>query len=149
MFGKIKTLSRFASRISTSLLRPLTAGYQTRVQDGAVCVETSRYSHATNPGGERIYFSKPVVAGSGLTASVSARPGDRYLWMVLHQDGRFVWEGAVHANAAKSLAATLSSAAVRAHRLTGYRMTSGCWETQVEQTQFAKDRVEDQLSLFV
>ena len=146
MFGK--TLSRFVARVSASLLRPLTAGAQTRVQDGAVCVETSRYSHATNPGGSRVYFSKPFVAGCGLTASVGTVQGDTHLWVVLHQDGRFLWEGAMHVNAAKSLAATFSSAAVRARPATGNKMTGCDWAGQVEVTADARGKVTEQLSLF-
>lgn len=149
MFGKIKTVSRFASRISASLLRPLTAARQTRVLEGAQCVETSRYSYATNPGGfERIYFSKPYTAGRGLTASVSAIAGDKYLWVVLHQDGQFVWEGGMHVNVAKSLAATFSSAAVRARPATGNKMTGSDWEGQVQVTADARYKTEEQLSLF-
>ena len=148
MFGKIKTVSRFASRISASLLRPLTAARQTRVLEGAQCVETSRYSYATNPGGERVYFSKPFASGSGLTASVAASSGDNYLWVVLHQNGQFVWEGPVHVNAAKSLAATFSSAAVRARPATGYKMTGSDWAGQVEVTADARYKAEEQLSLF-
>jgi len=145
MFGKIRS-NRFVQTIASSLLRPLArTGY---IVPEAETVETSRYSYATNRNGSRLYFSKPEFVGCDLTVEVSTNRGNRSMWMVVKHYGKTVWEGSVSVNNAKAVAATLSSAAVRAQPQTGYRMGHSHWAPQASITADAAVSARAEASLF-
>ena len=145
MFGKIRS-NRFVQSITSSLLRPLAhAGH---VAPEAKAVETSRYSYATNRNGSRLYFSKPDFVGCGLTVEVSTNRGNRSMWMIVKYYGKAVWEGPVSVDNAKAVAATLSSAAVRAQPQTGYRMGHSHWAPQASVTADAAVTARTEASLF-
>ena len=114
----------------------------------AKAVETSRYSYATNRNGSRWYFSKPEIVGCDLTVEVNTKRGDRSMWMVVKQFGKPVWEGPVSVSNAKAVAATLSSAAVRAQPQTGYRMGHTHWASQASVTADAAVTARTEASLF-
>jgi len=145
MFGKIRS-NRFVQTIASSLLRPLArTGY---VAPEAKAVETSRYSYATNRCGTRWYFSKPDFVGCGLTVEVYTKRGDRLMCRIVKQYGKTVWEGPVSVENAKAVAATLSSAAVRAQPQTGYRMGHSHWAPQASITADAAVTARAEASLF-
>ena len=118
---------------------------------GADCtvVETSRYTHATDPVSKtRVYMSKPSWA-NGLTVTTSpVRAGDEYIHLTLCEGRKVVAQVTCKVTDAKAVAATLSSACMKAQSRTGFKMAASEWQTANDTATVARAEAAYTASLF-
>jgi hypothetical protein len=140
MFSRIiKTVRNLAAHpASFTSVRALAARAGHFLYLDAKIVETSRYSHSTDPvSGTRCYFSKPQqnevadLAKTGYTLNViGVRRGSQYLEVqVVDSRGREVFRFSVDPINGKAMADTLGSACMMAKPRTGNRMDAANWAT--------------------
>jgi hypothetical protein len=140
---KIKHL---LSSAFASLFRS-TVGYR---PFGGECkvVETSRYTHASDTQGNRVYMSKASWTG-GLTVSTHAvHRGDDYIGLTLSEGGRVVASITCLVVDAKAVAATLASACMKAQPKTGREMAATTWQPMDDAVESRKANLRYEASLF-
>jgi hypothetical protein len=140
---KIKHL---LSSAFTAMFRTV-KGYQ---PFGGECkvVETSRYSHATDCTGSRVYMSKASWS-QGLTLSTHAvKGGDDYIGLTLSEGRRVIANITCKVVDAKAVAATLASACMKAQPRTGREMAPSNWQAMPDTAAAHKADVQYEASLF-
>lgn len=159
MFSKIiKTVRNLAAcPASHTSVRALAARAGHFLYWDTRIVETSRYTHATDPvGGTRCYFSKPQhnevadLAKTGYTLNViGVRRGSQYLQVqVVDNRGREAFTFSVDPINGKAMADTLGSARMMAKPRTGHRMDAGNWATVETTGQAIKFVTREETDLF-
>jgi hypothetical protein len=139
-------ITHLISSAFASLFRS-TVGYR---PFGGECkvVETSRYTHASDTQGNRVYMSKPSWFG-GLTVSTHAvRRGDDYIGITLSEGGRVVASITCLVVDAKAVAATLASACMKAQPKTGREMAASTWQPMEDAVESRKANLRYEASLF-
>jgi hypothetical protein len=139
-------ITHLLSSAFASLFRTV-KGYQPFSGDCKV-VETSRYTHATDCYGSRVYMSKPSWS-EGLTLSTSAvRTGDEYISLTLSEGRRVLATVSCKVTDAKAVAATLASACMKAQPRTGRTMGPSNWQAMPDTVAARKAEVQYEASLF-
>jgi hypothetical protein len=139
-------IKHFLSSAFASLFRS-TMGYRPFSGDCKV-VETSRYTHASDTEGNRVYMSKPSWTGGLVLSTHAVSKGDDYISITLSEGSRVVFSTTCLVVDAKAIAATLASACMKAQPKTGREMAASTWQPMEDAVQSRKAAVQYEASLF-